>query len=142
MNKIIIMGRLTADPEYKTTANGIGVCKFYVAVPRPWRKDSEETADFFTVTAWRNTAEFVSKYFTKGKMILVTGALRNNNYTGSDGVKRYENYIVAESVEFTGDKQRKDDEPSDLPEIKNTTIEAEFSLEDFEEVISNDEMPF
>ena len=113
-----------------------------MAVPRPWRKDSEETTDFFTVTAWRNTAEFVSKYFTKGKMILVTGTLRNNNYTGSDGVKRYENYIVAESVEFTGDKQHKDDESSNLPEIKNTTIEAEFSLEDFEEVISNDEMPF
>ena len=106
MNKIFIMGRLTADPELSSTASGISVCKFNVAVPRPKRKDAEQETDFFTVQAWRGTADFVSKYFSKGKKILVTGVLRNNNFVGRDNVKRYENIIIAENVEFAGDKTK------------------------------------
>jgi len=148
MNKIFVMGRLTADPELSRTASGISVCKFNVAVPRPKRKDAEQETDFFSVQAWRGTADFVSKYFSKGKKILVTGTLRNNNFVGRDGVKRYENVIVAENIEFVGDKTNAEaSEPNiSTPEMHDTTIRSDNypdypDLEDFEEVIDSD-VPF
>ena len=67
MNKVILMGRLCADPEFRQTTSGIPVCGFRIAINRPAKKDAEQKADFINVTAWRNTAEFVSRYFTKGK---------------------------------------------------------------------------
>lgn len=147
MNKIFIMGRLTADPELSSTASGISVCKFNVAVPRPKRKDAEQETDFFTVQAWRETADFVSKYFSKGKKILVTGVLRNNNFVGRDNVKRYENIIIAENVEFAGDKTNYETSSSDInapdTEMRDTTIRNDdyTDLEDFEEVIDSN-VPF
>ena len=147
MNKIFIMGRLTADPELSSTASGISVCKFNVAVPRPKRKDAEQETDFFTVQAWRGTADFVSKYFSKGKKILVTGVLRNNNFVGRDNVKRYENIIIAENVEFAGDKTNSVASGSDInapdTEMRDTTIRNDdyTDLEDFEEVIDSN-VPF
>lgn len=147
MNKIFIMGRLTADPELSSTASGISVCKFNVAVPRPKRKDAEQETDFFTVQAWRGTADFVSKYFSKGKKILVTGVLRNNNFVGRDNVKRYENIIIAENVEFAGDKTNSEASGSDInapdTEMRDTTIRNDdyTDLEDFEEVIDSN-VPF
>lgn len=147
MNKIFIMGRLTADPELSSTASGISVCKFNVAVPRPKRKDAEQETDFFTVQAWRGTADFVSKYFSKGKKILVTGVLRNNNFVGRDNVKRYENIIIAENVEFAGDKTNSETSSSDInapdTEMRDTTIRNDdyTDLEDFEEVIDSN-VPF
>lgn len=147
MNKIFIMGRLTADPELSSTASGISVCKFNVAVPHPKRKDAEQETDFFTVQAWRGTADFVSKYFSKGKKILVTGVLRNNNFVGRDNVKRYENIIIAENVEFAGDKTNSEASGSDInapdTEMRDTTIRNDdyTDLEDFEEVIDSN-VPF
>ena len=147
MNKIFIMGRLTADPELSSTANGISVCRFNVAVPRPKRKDAEQETDFFSVQAWRGTADFVSKYFSKGKKILVTGVLRNNNFVGRDNVKRYENIIIAENVEFAGDKTNSETSGSDInapdTEMRDTTIRNDdyTDLEDFEEVIDSN-VPF
>ena len=147
MNKIFIMGRLTADPELSSTANGISVCRFNVAVPRPKRKDAEQETDFFSVQAWRGTADFVSKYFSKGKKILVTGVLRNNNFVGRDNVKRYENIIIAENVEFAGDKTNSEASGSDInapdTEMRDTTIRNDdyTDLEDFEEVIDSN-VPF
>ena len=147
MNKIFIMGRLTADPELSSTASGISVCKFNVAVPRPKRKDAEQETDFFTVQAWRGTADFVSKYFSKGKKILVTGVLRNNNFVGRDNVKRYENIIIAENIEFVGDKTNSEASGSDInapdTEMRDTTIRNDdyTDLEDFEEVIDSN-VPF
>ena len=147
MNKVFVMGRLTADPELSSTASGISVCKFNVAVPRPKRKDAEQETDFFTVQAWRGTADFVSKYFSKGKKILVTGVLRNNNFVGRDNVKRYENIIIAENVEFAGDKTNSEASGSDInapdTEMRDTTIRNDdyTDLEDFEEVIDSN-VPF
>lgn len=100
INKIILMGRLTADPELKQTQSGIAVVRFTVAVNRPKQKDKEQEADFINVTAWRGTAEFVSKYFSKGRMIIVEGSLHNNNYTDQNGVKHYAMDILAENVNF------------------------------------------
>lgn len=103
-NKIILMGRLTKDPELKTTQSGVTMCRFSIAVDRAYSKGQEKQTDFFDITAWRQTAEFVSKYFTKGKCILIEGKLQNNNYTDQNGVKQYRNAIIADNVAFCGDK--------------------------------------
>lgn len=100
LNKVIIMGRLVADPEFRQTTSGIPVCRIRVAVDRPFRKDQERQTDFINVTCWRNTAEFVSRYFSKGKMIIVEGSLRNNDYTDNNGVKHYSMEVQADNVMF------------------------------------------
>lgn len=100
LNKVILMGRLTRDPEFRQTTSGVPVCRITVAVDRPYRKDQEKQADFINVTCWRNTAEFVSRYFNKGKMIIVEGSLRNNDYTDNNGVKHYSMDVQADNVSF------------------------------------------
>ena len=100
MNKVILMGRLVADPEFRQTTSGIPVCRVRIAVDRPFRKDQERQADFINITCWRNTAEFVSRYFNKGKMIIVEGSLRNNDYTDNNGVKHYSMEVQADNVSF------------------------------------------
>lgn len=103
-NRIILMGRLTKDPELKNTQSGIPMCRFSIAVDRAYSKGQEKQTDFIDITAWRQTAEFVSKYFSKGRVILVEGKLQNNNYTDQNGVKHYQNVVIADSVAFCGDK--------------------------------------
>lgn len=103
-NRIILMGRLTKDPELKNTQSGIPMCRFSIAVDRSYSKGQEKQTDFFDITAWRQTAEFVAKYFSKGRMIHVEGKLQNNNYTDQNGVKQYRNAIIADNVAFCGDK--------------------------------------
>lgn len=105
-NKAILMGRLTRDPELKTTPNGVSVCKFSIAVDRRYQgQDEEKKTDFFNVVAWRQQAEFVSKYFSKGRCILVEGEIQNRSYTDKDGVTRYVTEIIASHVSFTGEKK-------------------------------------
>ena len=103
-NRIILMGRLTKDPELKPTQSGVTMCRFSIAVDRAYSKGQEKQTDFFDITAWRQTAEFVSKYFSKGKCILIEGKLQNNNYTDQNGVKHYQNVVIADNVAFCGDK--------------------------------------
>lgn len=103
-NRTIMMGRLTADPELRQAQSGISLCRFTIAVDRFTKQGEEKKADFFNCTAWGSTAEFVSRYFSKGKMIHIEGRLQNNNFTDQNGVKHYSNEIVAESVAFCGDK--------------------------------------
>ena len=100
LNRVFIMGRLCADPEIRQTQAGIAYCKIRVAVNRPKKKDEEQQADFINVSCWRQTAEFVGRYFSKGKMIIVEGSLRNNDYTDNNGVKHYSMDVLANSVEF------------------------------------------
>ena len=101
INKIIVMGRLTKDPELRQTTSGISCCNFDVAVTRKTKdKDGNYQADFIRCQAWRQSAEFVSKYFSKGKMIIVEGSLRNNDYTDQNGVKHYGMSVLADSVAF------------------------------------------
>lgn len=105
-NRVIIMGRLTADPELKQTTSGISYCRINVAVDRPAKQGEEKKADFFNVVCWRGTAEFVSRYFSKGKAIHVEGKLQNSNYEDQNGVKHYNTDIVADAVAFCGDKSQ------------------------------------
>lgn len=141
LNKVIIIGRLTRDPEFRQTTSGIPVCRFTVAVDRPYRKDQEKKADFINVTAWRNTAEFISRYFGKGKMIIVEGSLHNNDYTDNNGVKHYSMDVQADNVGFGGSKS---DNQSNAQSnsAQSNGLPAGLSADDFEEVLSDGDVPF
>lgn len=116
INSVILMGRLVADPELRQTPSNISVCRFRIAVDRGYSSaNGEKQADFINVTAWRQTAEFVSKYFTKGKMIIVEGSLRNNDYTDNDGVKHYSMEVQADRVAF-GESKKADGNNGGVPE--------------------------
>lgn len=103
-NRVILMGRLTADPELKQTQNGIAMCRFNIAVDRPSKQGEEKKTDFISISCWRNTADFVSKYFAKGKLIHIEGKLQQNNYTDQNNVKHYGMEVIADNVAFCGDK--------------------------------------
>ena len=106
LNKVIIMGRLVKDPELRRTQSGTAVTSFRIAVDRDFKsQDGSKQADFFDVVAWRSTAEFVSKYFTKGRMAVVEGRLQTRDWTDKDGGKRRSAEVVAENVYF-GDSKR------------------------------------
>lgn len=103
INSAVIMGRLTADPELKTTNSGLSVTSFSVAVDRPYQKDGKEReADFINVVAWRKTAEFVGRYFNKGSMIAIQGRIQTRKYTDRNGNNRTAFEVVADNVSFCG----------------------------------------
>ena len=101
-NKVILIGNMTADPEIKQTTSGVSVCSFSIGVNRPYAdaEKGQQTVDFINVVAWRQTAEFVSRYFKKGKPILVCGELQTRTWTDNDGQKRYSTEVVANEVSF------------------------------------------
>lgn len=100
MNNVILIGRLVADPELKTTQSGIEVTSFRIAVDLPYSKDGEKKADFIDIVAWRKTAAFICQYFTKGKPIVINGSLQTRSYETKDGSKRYVTEVLADNVEF------------------------------------------
>ena len=109
LNRIILMGRLTRDPELRRTGSGTAVTSFSLAVDRDFKSQSgEKETDFIDIVAWRNTAEFVSKYFTKGRMAVVEGRLQIRDWTDKDGGKRRSAEVVADNVYF-GDSRRDSD---------------------------------
>ena len=134
LNKIIIMGRLTRDPELRRTQSGTAVTSFSLAVERDFKEQNgEKKTDFIEVVAWRNTAEFVGKYFTKGRMAVVEGRLQIRDWTDRDGGKRRSAEVIAESVYFgdskrDGDGNREPDYPprNDLAEISEDDDDLPF----------------
>lgn len=105
LNVVALMGRLVADPELKTTQSGNSVCTFRVAVDRSYTaKDEERKADFFTITAWRQTAEFICKYFQKGSLIAIEGSLQTRQYQDKNGNNRTATEVLASRVNFAGSK--------------------------------------
>lgn len=140
MNKVILKGRLTADPELRQTQSGISSCRFTLAVDRKFadKNTGERQADFISCTAWRNTAEFVSRYFTKGSMILVEGALRTGSYTDKNhsDVTHYTTDVMVDNVEFCESKKKDNSQNSQ-------TENSDFGdLSEFEEIIGADDVPF
>ena len=133
LNTVTIMGRLTADPDLGQTPNNISVCKFTVAVEEDIPdKNGKRAAQFISVIAWRQTAEFVSRNFTKGKFIIVQGRLKNNNYE-KENIKHYGMQVEANHVYFGGDKPNKptaspvqQDLPDELSEYEMLTYEEPF----------------
>ena len=106
LNMVAIHGRMTADPELKTTNNGISVVTFTLACERDWKKDEKTVTDFIPCVAWRHTAEFVSKYFHKGQLTVVSGSLQSRQWTDKDGNKHTSWEVQAENVYF-GEKREK-----------------------------------
>lgn len=153
-NKVIIGGRLTADPELKTTPSGISVTSFTVAVNRRFSGKSEEQpqADFFNVTAWRNTAEFVTRYFKKASSICIVGTLQNRNWTDQNGVKHYVTDIVADEALFVDAKSESPAavrEAAGAPYIPESYNSPAFSTPadqgaapKFEEISDDEDLPF
>lgn len=106
MNKAILMGRLTADPELKTTPNGILVTSFSLAVDRKYAgQDGERKTDFINIVAWRQRAEFICKYFVKGQLIALDGSIETRSYVDKNGNNRTAIEVVVENAYFTGDKR-------------------------------------
>lgn len=109
LNHIVVMGRLTRDPELRKTAAGVSVTSFSVAVDRDFsQQDGQKETDFLDVVAWRNTAEFAAKYFLKGRMAVISGRLQIRNWEDKDGNKRRTAEILAENIYF-GDSKKEDD---------------------------------
>lgn len=116
INRVILMGRLVADPELKTTNSGISVCSFRIAVDRNYVKAGEQRqADFFDIVAWRSFAEFVCRNFGKGSLIAVDGQLQSRQYQTKDGQNRTAIEVVADNVSFTG--ERRDGANANEPEV-------------------------
>ena len=105
MNKTILMGRLTKDVELRQTASGTPVASFTMAVNRRFAKEGQQDADFINCVAWRQQAEFISKYFHKGNMIAIIGNLQSRSWEGEDGKKQYVTEVIVDEVYFTGEKK-------------------------------------
>jgi len=129
-NKVIIGGRLTADVELKQTQSGISVCAFSIAVNR---KGTERKTDFLDVVAWRQTAEFISRYFKKGSSICIVGNLQKREWTDKNGQKRYATEVIAEEASFVDSKSDSSSADSDA------NIPADANLE---QISASDDLPF
>lgn len=140
LNKVILGGRLTADPELKTTPNGISVTSFTVAINRARAKDSEETkTDFINCTAWRSTAEFITKYFRKANSICVLGSIQTRSWTDNDGNKRFATEILVDEARFVDSKSESQAAPA---ESGAYIPEAYTAAPQFEEIGEDEELPF
>lgn len=153
MNKVVLIGRLTADPEHRQTQSGVSTCRFTVAVNRKFKnQNGEYDADFISCTAWRQTAEFVSKYFSKGKMIAVEGSLRTGSYTDKNhsDVTHYTTDVFVDGVEFCGDKGTSNaatataQQPSNAQAVIQQAQQQGIptDLSEFEEILSDGDVPF
>lgn len=142
LNKVVVMGRLTRDPEIKKVNNDVSVCSFSIACDRDIvnKQSNERETDFFDVTAWRSTADFVGKYFGKGRMIVVVGRLQKRSRTDKDGNNRSVVDIIAESVYF-GDSKKDSDSSNNVSAPASYTPPAQGN--DFAYMENNDsELPF
>jgi single-strand DNA-binding protein len=135
-NLVVLTGRLTADPELKTTTNGISVCSFTIAVDRRVKSGEDKQTDFINIITWRGSAEFVSKYFKKGNVIGIEGAIQTRKYTDKDGNNRTTFEVVANNVQFVEGKKA-DNNVGASDETKQSFVEANFT-----EVSNDDDLPF
>lgn len=140
LNKVILMGRMTRDPELRHTQSNIPVVPFTLAVDRGLKKDGQNT-DFINIIAWRATAEFVSKWLTKGQLIAVSGSLQSRTYKDRDGNNRAALEVVADEVYFSESKREKTDSANHAEADYSAGFEQ--NAGEFEEVIGEDEeLPF
>ena len=124
LNKVMIIGNLTRDPEIAETPTGVTVCKFAVAVNRNYKDDNGEVVtDFFNIVAWRKLAETCGRYLAKGKKVAIVGTLQNRSYTDKDGIKRYITEIIAEEAEFL--TPRSEDQPKAEPKARLTEADED-----------------
>ena len=152
LNVVALMGRLVADPELRHTTSGIATCSFRIAVDRSFvRAGEERKADFIDIVVWRQTAEFVCKYFRKGNLIAVDGSIQTRNYEDKQGNKRTAFEVVASNVHFTGERSSGGGQggysaPAPAPAARPVPTEpvsyAVGSADDFAVIDDNDDIPF
>lgn len=152
INSVVLQGRLVADPELRTTTTGKSVCRFRIAVDRSHSKQGEDKkADFLPIVSWENTATFISRYFSKGSMIVLQGSITTQSYEGKDGSKKTAFEVLAREVHFCGSKQENTSAPS-TQYPTNAASQAEdkpsaptqqaFMSGDFEEIPDDEDPPF
>lgn len=151
MNQVVLMGRLTRDPELRHTQSGIPVASFSLAVDRRYSKDAERQTDFIDIVAWRQLGEFVSKYFVKGQMAAVVGKLQIRDWTDKEGGKRRSAEVIADNVYFTGSKRESQGgdggyapfSDNDAPPAASGGFSEPVGTSDFAELDDDDgELPF
>jgi single-strand DNA-binding protein len=141
INTVALMGRLTYEPELRTTPSGVSVLSFQIACDRNYQRSGEERkADFIDCVAWRQTAEFISRYFHKGSMIAVEGSIQTENFTDKDGNKRKQIQVVANNVSFCGSKA---ETGTGAGFTQPAPSYASADNSDFEEIVDDDDdLPF
>lgn len=150
LNVVAIMGRLVADPVLRTTTQGNSVCSFRIACDRSYRQGQERQADFIDIVAWRQQADFVSKYFQKGSMIAIEGSLQTRKYQDKNGNNRTAVEVVANNISFASTKRQ---DAQSAPSYEQQTIShvqqakaqsgfAQGSTDDFAVIDDNDDLPF
>ncbi len=149
LNKVILAGRIVADPELKQTPSGANVVTIRLAVNRSFRsRDAQQQneADFFNVTAWQNTAEFIAKYFRKGSAICVCGRIQNRSWIDQNGQKRYATDIIAEEANFVESRNAQDGAPAPYNDTYSapaySSPAAGNNAPKFEEIKTDDDLPF
>lgn len=151
LNVVAIMGRLVADPELRTTTQGNSVCSFRIACDRSYvQQGQERQADFIDIVAWRQQADFVSKYFQKGSMIAIDGSLQTRQYQDKNGNNRTAVEVVANNISFAGAKRQdgqnapsyEQQTASHVQQAKAQSGFAQGSADDFAVISDNDDLPF
>jgi single-strand DNA-binding protein len=144
LNIVALMGRLVAEPELRHTPSGIATCTFRIAADRNYSKDGERKADFIDIVTWRQTAEFVCKYFHKGSMIAVNGSIQTRNYEDKNGNKRTAFEVVAEGVHFasTAREAPKVDAQRTPEPFKTNAAAADVQQDNFAVIDDSEDLPF
>lgn len=147
LNKAILVGRLTADPELKQTTNGISFVSFSIAINRSYSKGGERQTDFINIVAWRQTAEFIAKYFRKGNAIGIDGSIQTRNYVDKNGNNRTAFEVVVDNASFVESKSSS--QASNVPPMGSGYSPSEpaptyssGSADDFQEIDTDDDLPF
>lgn len=138
LNKVILGGRLTADVELKNTQSGLSVCSFSLAVNRKFQKEGEQQVDFINCVAWRNTAEFISKYFKKGSSLCIVGNIQTRTWTDQNEQKRYATEVIVDEAMFVDSK-------SDGGQTQPGDISGAYTaqaMQNLEELSTDDDLPF
>ena len=152
MNCVVLVGRLTADPELRSTQSGVSVCSFGIAVDRRFSSGGERQADFIDCVAWRQTAEFVAKYFSKGKLIGIEGSIQTRNYEDKQGNRRKAVEVQVDNATFIGSKAESGGSssyaggfdappPPAAPAQQNVAYQSG-SVDDFQEITNDEDLPF
>lgn len=143
MNKVILVGNLTRDPELITTANGISVCKFGLAVQRRFtNQNGEREADFINIVAWRQNADFCYKYFKKGNKVALVGSLQTRSYDAQDGTKRTATDVVVDEIEFASSKGPSNSDEFSTEETAGSKSSGKNDVVNKFEPIDDDNLPF
>lgn len=147
LNKVVLCGRLTADPELKQTQNGIAVVSFSLAVNRRFSRGADgqnnSQADFINCVAWRQTAEFISKYFKKGSSLCITGSIQTRTWNDNTGAKRYATEVVVDEAMFVDSRSDNAAQSNYVPDAYGSpSFSSGAEAPNFEEIKTDDDLPF